>query len=81
MKEIVVIAPFSSMSEVTERVIEENSYTSVRLIEANMQNVLEKTRLAIKAGAKVIISRKCALYNKLLFSLNSTSFSFSLVKI
>ena len=57
MKEIVVIAPFSSMSEVTERVIEENSYTSVRLIEANMQNVLEKTQLAIKAGAKVIISR------------------------
>ena len=57
MKEIVVVAPFSSMSEVTRRVVAENGFTNVDLLEANPENVLELTRLAIDSGAKVIVTR------------------------
>jgi len=57
MKEIVVVAPFSSMSEVTRIVIAENGFTNVDILDADPGNVLELTRAAIDNGAKVIISR------------------------
>ena len=57
MKEIVVVTPFSSMSEVTRRVIAEYGYANVDLLEAEPGNILERTRLAIDGGAKAIISR------------------------
>lgn len=57
MKEIVVVTPFSSMSEVTRRVIAEHGYANVDLLEAEPGNILERTRQAIDGGAKAIISR------------------------
>jgi PAS domain S-box-containing protein len=57
MKEIVVVTPFSSMAEVARRVIAENGYANVDLLEAEPGNILERTGLAIDSGAKVIISR------------------------
>ena len=57
MKEIVVVTPFSSMSEVTRRVIAEYGYANVDLLEAEPGNILERTRQAIDGGAKAIISR------------------------
>ena len=57
MKEIVVVTPFSSMSEVTRRVIAENGYVNVDLLEAEPGNVLQRARQAIDGGAKVIVSR------------------------
>ena len=57
MKEIVVVTPFSSMSEVTRCVVAESGYSNVDLLEAEPGNVLERTRLAIDSGARAIISR------------------------
>ena len=57
MKEIVVVAPFSAMSEATQVVIVENGFTDVDILDADPGNVLERTRTAIANGAKVIISR------------------------
>ncbi len=57
MKEIVVVAPFSSMSEVTRRVVAENGFANVDILQADPENVVELTRSAIDAGAKVLISR------------------------
>jgi PAS domain S-box-containing protein len=57
MKEIVVLSPFISMSEVTRRVIAENGYTNVDLLEASPGNVLQRTQQAIDGGARVIVTR------------------------
>ena len=57
MKEIVVVTPFSSMAEVTRRVIAENGYVNVDLLEAEPGNVLQRARQAVDGGAKVIVSR------------------------
>ncbi|WP_319242839.1 sigma 54-interacting transcriptional regulator [uncultured Propionivibrio sp.] len=57
MKEIVVIAPYAAMVDVTARVIETHGHTSVSLIEANMDNAVAKAHEAIQQGGKVIISR------------------------
>ena len=57
MKEIVVVTPFSSMSDVTSRVVAENGYSNVDLLEAEPGNVLERARRAIDGGVKVIVSR------------------------
>ncbi len=57
MREIVVVTPFSSMSKVTRRVVAENGYSNVDLLDAEPGNILERTRIAIDGGAKVIVSR------------------------
>ena len=57
MKEIVVIAPVNFMTDLTRRVIAENGYTNVELLEGEQRSGIELTRLAIDGGAKVIISR------------------------
>lgn len=57
MKDIVVVTPFSSMSEVTRRVMAENGYANVALVEAEPGNVLERVRRAIDLGGKVIVAR------------------------
>ncbi|MBV5323383.1 PrpR N-terminal domain-containing protein [bacterium] len=57
MKEIVVVTPFSSMSEVARIVIAESGFTNVDILEADPGNVLGLTHAAINNGAKVIISR------------------------
>ena len=57
MKEIVVVTPFSSMSEVARRVVEENGFGNVEVLEADPENIVELTRSAIGRGAKTLISR------------------------
>jgi len=57
MKDIVVVTPFSSMAELTRRVVEENGLANVEVLEADTENVLELTRSAIGGGAKALISR------------------------
>jgi PAS domain S-box-containing protein len=57
MKEIVVVAPFSSMADVTRHVITEFGFANVDILEADPENVLETMRTAIDLGAKVVISR------------------------
>jgi len=57
MKEIVVVTPFSAMADVTHRIIAENGYSNVDLLEAEPGNVLTRARSAIDAGARVIVSR------------------------
>jgi len=57
MKDIVVVTPFIAMADVTRRVVAENGYSNVDVLEAEPGNILEQTRLAIDQGAKVIISR------------------------
>ena len=57
MKEIVVVAPFSAMTEITRQVVAENGYANVDILEADPENVLDTMRTAIDLGAKVAISR------------------------
>jgi hypothetical protein len=59
MKEIAIIAPIASISEVARRVVEENSYDSVDIISGthNLWKGVEAARRAIDDGAKVLISR------------------------
>ena len=57
MKEIVVVTPFGSMSEVPWRVVDEYGYANVDLLEAEPSRILERRRLAIDGGAKAIIPR------------------------
>ena len=57
MKDIVVIAPVNFMSEPTRRVIAEDGYTNVELLEGEQRSGIELTQLAIDGGAKVVISR------------------------
>ncbi|MDR2390515.1 MAG: sigma 54-interacting transcriptional regulator [Planctomycetota bacterium] len=57
MKEIAVVTPFSSMAEVTRRVVEEYGYANVDVLEADPDNVLLRARQAIDGGARVIVSR------------------------
>lgn len=57
MKEIVVVAPVNFMTELTRRVIAENGYTNVELLEGHRRSGVELTQLAIDGGAKLIISR------------------------
>ena len=45
------------MSEVTRCVVAENGYSNVDLLDAEPGNILERTRIAIDGGAKVIVSR------------------------
>ncbi|MEI7611630.1 MAG: sigma 54-interacting transcriptional regulator [Betaproteobacteria bacterium] len=57
MKEIVVVAPFDSMTEVTRSVVAENGYSNVDLLEGNLWDGVESAKRAVSGGAKVIISR------------------------
>jgi len=57
MKEIVVVAPVNFMTEVTRRVIVENGYTNVELLEGDQRTGVELAQLAIDGGAKLLISR------------------------
>jgi hypothetical protein len=57
MKEIVVVAPFISMTEVTQSVVAENGYSNVDLLEGNLWDGVESAKRAVSGGAKVIISR------------------------
>ena len=57
MKEIAVIASFSSMAEVTRCVIAENNFTNVELLEGNLWEGVASAKLAVNGGAKVIIAR------------------------
>ncbi|MEI7429063.1 MAG: sigma 54-interacting transcriptional regulator [Betaproteobacteria bacterium] len=57
MKEIVVIAPFDSMTEITRSVIAENGYSNVDLLEGNLWDGVESAKRAVNGGAKIIISR------------------------
>lgn len=57
MKEIAVVASFSSMSEITRCVIEEQGHTNVELLEGNLWDGVASAKLAVGGGAKVIIAR------------------------
>lgn len=57
MKEIVVVAPVNFMTEVTRRVIAENGYSNVELLEGDQRTGVELAQRAVDAGAKVLISR------------------------
>lgn len=57
MKDIVVIAPFSAMSDIAHRVVSENGYTNVVILEGNLGDGVKAARLAIEHGAKILISR------------------------
>ena len=57
MKEIVVIASFSSMAEVTHSVIAQHGYTNIELLEGNLWDGVASAKLAASNGAKVIIAR------------------------
>jgi hypothetical protein len=57
MKEIAVVTPFSSMAQVTRRVVEEYGYVNVDVLEADPDNVLPRARQAIDGGARVLVSR------------------------
>lgn len=59
MKEIAIITPIASMTEVARRVVEENGYTNVEIIggDLNLWKGVEAGRRAIDAGAKALISR------------------------
>jgi len=57
MQDIIVIAPIASMTEVTRRVIAENGFNNVEILEGNLRKGVEEARRAIDAGAKIIISR------------------------
>ena len=57
MKDIVVIAPFSSMSDIAHRVVSENGYTNVDILEGNLGDGVKAALLAIEQGAKILISR------------------------
>jgi PAS domain S-box-containing protein len=57
MKDIVVIAPFSSMYAIAHRVVLENEYINVEILEGNLGDGVKAARLAIEQGAKILISR------------------------
>ncbi|MDR0439765.1 MAG: sigma 54-interacting transcriptional regulator [Candidatus Accumulibacter sp.] len=57
MKEIVIVAPIPSMSELARQVIDAGGYGAVDVRSGNMRKGLEAAHLAIREGAKVIISR------------------------
>ena len=57
MKEIVVIASFSAMAEVTHSVIAQHGYTNIDLLEGNLWDGVESAKVAAGNGAKVIIAR------------------------
>lgn len=59
MKEIAIIAPITSISEVARRVVEEHEYDNVEIIAGthNLWKGVEAARRAIDDGAKVLISR------------------------
>ena len=59
MKEIAIITPIASMTEVARRVMQENGYTNVEIIggDLNLWKGVEAGRRAIDAGAKALISR------------------------
>jgi PAS domain S-box-containing protein len=57
MKDIVVIAPFSSMSDIARMVVSENGYNNVDILEGNLGEGVKAARMAIEQGAKILISR------------------------
>ena len=57
MREIVVVTPFRSMSEIVRQVMAGHGYVNVEMLEAEPGNVLERVRSAISRGAKVIVAR------------------------
>lgn len=59
MKEIAIIAPIASISEVARRVVEEHDYDNVDIVGGshNLWKGVEAARRAIDDGAKVLISR------------------------
>ena len=57
MQDIVVIAPIASMAEVSRRVIAENGFDNVEILEGNLRKGVEAAKCAINAGAKIVISR------------------------
>ena len=57
MREIVVVTPFRSMSEIVRQVMAGHGYVNVEMLEAEPGNVLERVRGAISRGAKVIVAR------------------------
>lgn len=57
MREIVVVTPFRIMSDIVRRVMAENGYANVEILEAEPGNVLERVRFAVDLGARVIVAR------------------------
>jgi Propionate catabolism activator len=59
MKEIAIIAPIASISEVAHRVVAENGYGNVDIVAGthNLWKGVEAARCAIDEGAKVLVSR------------------------
>ena len=59
MKDIAIITPIASMTEVARRVVEENGYANVEILggDLNLRKGVEAGQRAVDAGAKVLISR------------------------
>ena len=57
MKEIVVIAPFNSMAEITREVVENKRWENIDVVEGDLRNVDNLAQMAIDGGAKILISR------------------------
>ena len=57
MKEIVVIAPFNSMVEITRELVENKKWENIDVVEGDLINVDNLAQMAIDGGAKILISR------------------------
>ena len=57
MKEIAVIAPISSMAQISRHVAIDNNYNNIDVYEGNLWKGVEAAKKAIEQGAKIIISR------------------------